>query len=238
MQAVELRQDHSLPAQHPRTARASTRLSQYLQAQDEERLRMGRELHDSTGQLLLTLSLNLALLRQSSGDERTMAIIEDIDENVSQIEREIRAFSFLHYPSNLAEKGLIASLDTMTRSLALRTSLRIQFDATVDRPIEKSSAITMLRVAQEALSNVYRHARASYIRMVLSEDSRGLVLSVLDDGVGISPDYTTSSGNGVGIRGMAHRVEHLGGCLQIRRLRKGTKLVAIIPSRQRDKRAA
>ena len=202
-------------------------LEHRLMAQDYEGLRMGRELHDSTGQLLLSLRLSIAHLRRAREGDEPDEIFEEINETVRQIDQEIRAFSFLHYPAELGKGGLIAALARLARGFGERTGLQIVFKAIGDQAIaNRAASIALLRVAQEALMNVHRHAHAGVVRMSLVEREDRLELSVQDDGQGIPPPESRAVSNGVGLRGMRHRVERLGGHFSIRRLKHGTKLVA------------
>jgi signal transduction histidine kinase len=202
-------------------------LEHRLMAQEYEGLRMGRELHDSTSQLLLSLRLNVAHLQHAFETGESEEILEEISETVLQIDQEIRAFSYLHYPAELGKGGLVAALHTLARGFADRTGLKVVFNTVCDRAIANGAAsIALLRVAQEALMNVHRHARAGSVRMSLVEHDGMLELSVKDDGQGLPSRNSESIRRGVGLQGMRHRVERLGGQFSIRRLKRGTKLVA------------
>lgn len=202
-------------------------LEHRLMAQEYEGLRMGRELHDSTGQLLLSLRLSVAHLRDVHEAGKSEDILNDITETVRQIDQEIRAFSYLHYPAELGEGGLIGALKTLTRGFGDRTGLKIIFKANCDQSIGNSAAsVALLRVAQEALMNVHRHAKAQLVRLSLVEHDNMLELSIQDDGRGMPPQEVLTLAKGVGLQGMRHRIERLGGQFSIRRLSQGTKLVA------------
>jgi signal transduction histidine kinase len=202
-------------------------LEHRLMAQEYEGLRMGRELHDSTGQLLLALRLSVAHLRAAHEAGKSDDILDDITETVRQIDQEIRAFSYLHYPAELGRGGLIGALETLTRGFGDRTGLKIVFNANCDQSIGNSAAsVALLRVAQEALMNVHRHAKAQLVRLSLVEQDDLLELSIQDDGRGMPPQETLAVAKGVGLKGMRHRIERLGGQFSIRRLSHGTKLVA------------
>jgi len=188
---------------------------------------MGRELHDSTAQLLLSLRLSVARLQRSYEIGKSEEILEEISETVRQIDQEIRAFSYLHYPAELGQGGLIGALNTLARGFGDRTGLKIVFKAICDRTLANGAAsVALLRVAQEALMNVHRHARAKLVRMSLVEHGGTLELSVQDDGQGMPPPTSESVSNGLGLQGMRHRVERLGGHFLVKRLKRGTKIVA------------
>jgi len=198
-----------------------------LLAQDNERLRLGRELHDSTGQLLLALRLGIAHLKVTIGTGGETESIEEIEDVARQIDREIRAFSYIHYPAELNEGGLLTALQMLVRGFTQRTGLKVSFRSICDHALANgAAAVALLRVAQEALMNVHRHARASSARVTLTEHKNMVELSVQDDGQGMPRSDDGSTANGVGLQGMRHRVERLGGHFAIRRLKHGTKVVA------------
>jgi len=202
-------------------------LEHRLMAQEYEGLRMGRELHDSTAQLLLSLRLSVANLQRSYETGKSDEILEEISETVRQIDQEIRAFSYLHYPAELGQGGLIGALNTLARGFGDRTGLKIVFKGICDRTLANGAAsVALLRVAQEALMNVHRHARAKLVRISLVEHGGTLELSVQDDGQGMPPSTSVSVSKGLGLQGMRHRVERLGGSFLVKRLKRGTKIVA------------
>ena len=141
-------------------------LEHRLMAQEYEGLRMGRELHDSTSQLLLSLRLSVAHLKGAYEDGAPDEILEEISETVRQIDQEIRAFSYLHYPAELGKDGLGTALSTLARGFADRTGLKIVFKGVCNRAaVSGAASVALLRVAQEALMNVHRHAQAGMVRM-------------------------------------------------------------------------
>jgi signal transduction histidine kinase len=202
-------------------------LEHRLMAQEYEGMRMGRELHDSTAQLLLSLRLSVAHLQKAYAAGESEEILDEISETVRQIDQEIRAFSYLHYPAELGQGGLIGALNTLTRGFGDRTGLKIVFNAICERTLANGAAsVALLRVAQEALMNVHRHARAKLVRVSLVEHDGTLQLSVQDDGQGMPASTGKAPGSGLGLQGMRHRIERLGGHFLVRRLKRGTKIVA------------
>jgi signal transduction histidine kinase len=202
-----------------------------LRAQENERLKLGRELHDSTGQLLLALRLEIARLRVMNGASDQVSLLDEIEDTVREIDREIRAFSFTHYPAEVGTDGLGPALRSLARGFASRTGLSINFSAISDSIGQTGqSALALLRIAQEALLNVHRHARALHVQMALSIRGGMVELTIRDDGVGIPQGHDLEESHGVGLLGMRHRVERLGGHFAIRRLKTGTKIVAAVPA--------
>lgn len=201
-----------------------------LSAQENERLKLGRELHDSTGQLLLALRLEIAQLRDVRGTAAEGQLLDEIEETVREIDSEIRAFAFAHYPAEIGREGLGSALRSLARGFANRTGLRIRFSSIPDQTTKSGDvALALLRVAQEALLNVHRHARAIHVEVSLALRNDMLELTVRDDGIGIKSGHALEESHGVGVQGMRHRVERLGGHFSIKRLKRGTRIVAAIP---------
>lgn len=202
-----------------------------LQAQEGERLKLGRELHDSTGQLLLALRLEIARLRETHGSSTQGSLLDEIEDTVREIDREIRAFSFTHYPAEVGHDGLGPALRSLARGFASRTGLKIDFSSIPDSIVQTGqTALALLRIAQEALLNIHRHAHALHVQMGLNLRGGMLELTVRDDGVGIPLDHDLEESHGVGLLGMRHRAERLGGRFAIRRLKHGTKIIAAVPA--------
>lgn len=200
-----------------------------LKAQDDERLRLGRELHDSTGQLLLALRLNVAHLRRAHGSPVEDDLLDEIEETAKRIDGEIRSFAFLTYPPEMGRDGLCETLRSLTRGFAVRTGLRFSFTCLCESvDVSGAQGIALLRVAQEALMNVYRHAHAIHVRVSLTLRGGLLELIVRDDGIGVPPDGEIARSHGIGLLGMRHRVERLGGHFDIKRMKRGTKVVASV----------
>jgi signal transduction histidine kinase len=213
-----------------KSAERSGFIDNCLQAQENERLKLGRELHDSTGQLLLALRLEIARLRVVHGSLDQGSLLDEIEDTVREIDREIRAFTFAHYPAEVGRDGLGPALRSLARGFASRTGLSINFGAISDSIGQTGqSALALLRIAQEALLNVHRHARALHVQMALSMRGEMLELIIRDDGIGIPEGRDLEESHGVGLLGMRHRVERLGGQFKIRRLKNGTKIVAAVP---------
>lgn len=203
----------------------------FAEAQDIDRIRVGRALHDSTGQLLLSLSLSFARFRQTPHDSGLDAMLDEMGDTIRQIDREIRTFAFLEFPAEL-NAGLVPAVETFSRGFAKRTGLQLHFDChrMGGGVTDQRTALALLRICQEALVNVYRHAHASVVHVNLVRSPAGLELTVEDDGCGMPPSQSFDRDHGVGLIGMRDRAERLGGELFIERMKKGTKIVAIVPS--------
>jgi two-component system, NarL family, sensor kinase len=213
-----------------------TQLSEQLLAlQEEERQRIARELHDSTAQNLVAANLGLARLeqevQQGPAARRTFAQIEAL---IDRALRELRVFTYLLHPPNLAEDGLKSTLEEFIDGFAGRTGLKARIrisDRVDDTPPEIQRAV--LRVVQEALANVHRHAGATQVSVGAKLPGGRLVVQVRDDGRGLGrPAVDGSDGRtrmGVGIPGMRARLRQFDGDLRIKSGPRGTSLLAHVP---------
>ena len=207
--------------------------SQLVAAQEEERRKLSRELHDQLGQTMSALVTELGRLEHDSGAipaevrERAGAARKIAEENV----RSIRDTALLLRPSMLDDLGLVPALRWQAREIRRNSSLKVRVladEAGDDLPDAYKTCI--YRVAQEALRNCVQHAKATEARVVLQYTAEGLSVSVQDDGVGFDPNGDT----GVGILGMEERVSRLGGTLKIESSRgRGTILSMLFPDLRR-----
>ena len=203
-------------------------LDQQFRIHEYERCRMGQELHDSAGQLLVSLQLSVAHLKAVE-DGSHDGLIEEIQLIVSQIDREIRSLAFLHYPVELGDRCLCSAVQALALGFGRRTGIRTSFKCAGDRsPVSEPISMAVLRVAQEALVNIHRHSHASSARVVLENRQDRILLTVSDDGVGM-PATEMQKARGIGLQSMRHRVEALGGHFGLRKLKHGTRVSAIVP---------
>ena len=207
---------------------------QLLRAQEDERRRMARELHDSTSQMLVSLRFDLSRLARGNVGPEAVAIVDECKKTLEEIQREIRTFSFVAHPPSLTANSLAIALQNLASGFANRTGLEIEVD--VSDPGEASASVeaAIYRLSQEALANIHRHASATraIIRLVGRKDCLHLVIG--DDGVGISEiDLRRVSSIGVGVMGMRERVDELGGRISIRRAVRGTVLTVSLPRHKR-----
>ncbi len=217
------------------TTRVSELSDQLLALQEEERQRIARELHDSTAQHLVAAHLGLERVERTVvATVASRAAFAQIDEQLAEALRELRIFTYLLHPPNLANDGLQATLRDFAEGFAGRAGLvaRIRIPEEVDNlPPELQRAI--LRVVQEALTNVHRHASASHVSVDARIRSEQLVVRIRDNGHGM----TGAAGPakpvrfGVGVAGMRARLEQFGGLLKIRTGRAGTSVLASVPIR-------
>jgi PAS domain S-box-containing protein len=202
-----------------------------LRTQDEERKRIGRDLHDSLGQVLTAMKLNLAGAKGET-DEDQVAIERCIGLADDCI-REVRTISYLLYPPMLEELGLKSAIPWYLDGFTQRSGIKSNFECSADfQRLPRDMELALFRLLQEALTNVHRHSESLVAQVRLHRDGNNAVLEIQDEGKGL-PEEIGKSGstpaNGVGLRGMDERMRQLGGRLQISSSGKGTTLTAIVP---------
>jgi two-component system NarL family sensor kinase len=206
-----------------------------LNAQDEERRRIARELHDSTVQKLALLSMNLAGLQNMTDLQRLRATAQSSHDLSNQCAQELRSLSYLLHPPMLEELGLASALKIYAEGFSQRSGLVLDIEVEPDfERLPHDMEIALFRVAQESLSNILRHSNSSRAKIKLSRNS-GIELAVMDEGRGFSKanksDVTGDVQMGVGILGMTERMKQLGGTLQINSGPTGTSVNAHLPYR-------
>jgi len=209
-----------------------------LTIQEEVQQRIASDLHDSTCQHLIAASLGVMRLRLAGNDPDVVEkVYDDIDASIDQALKEIRAFTYLLYPQNLLADGLKRTIEQYAIGFSLRTSLKCKLSiaSEIDR-LSYEAQRTLLRVIQEALSNVFRHAKATQVTITVESSEAHLRLRVSDDGCGMPFDGARSgleaASFGVGIPGMRTRVRQLGGTFEIEpssAAEGGTTICAVIP---------
>lgn len=203
---------------------------QLLHSEDLERRRIAREVHDSTLQDLTGVKLSFARLHHLDQDPVAQAVFREMKASLSGALCDLRTLSYLLHPPTLEESGLGAALAALVSSLSSRTDLSITLkDGTCSRRYRRNVELALYRIAQEAMTNVYRHALATSAILRLEQRGSLLVLEIEDNGIGIlrAPDARNSAG--VGIQSMLSRIGQFGGALRIGKLESGTLIHASIP---------
>lgn len=210
--------------------------SRLQQMRDEERRRIARELHDSVGQLLAALSMNIAVI-QRQADRLDPAGARAVSENVAmvdQISREIRTISHLLHPPLLEVAGLASALRWYVDGFSERSQIKVELKMPEDLTrLPDEMEIAIFRVVQECLTNVHRHSGSAAAEIRVQEEAHRIVIEVQDEGKGIPHDkqreLDSPGRTGVGFRGMRERLRQLGGSLQIQSNGKGTAVIASLP---------
>jgi signal transduction histidine kinase len=205
-----------------------------LRLQDQERQRIAEELHDSTAQHLVAVGLHLMRLKQYVGSGEGQELLDEAADSVDEAARELRAFTYLLHPPGLESGGLTGTVRDFAAGFSRRTGLEtsVTIAAAADTllfDIQRS----LLRIIQEALTNTYRHADASRVRIDLRVGACTLKLRVLDDGCGLTHGVRKAAAEGpllgVGISGMRARLLRFGGGLRLLSDARGTLVVATLP---------
>lgn len=211
-----------------------------LSTQDEERRRIGRDLHDSLGQSLAVLKMKLDSLASVVEKQTEKDAADDVAHCIRLTEdsiKELRTISYLLYPPMLEEMGLKSAipwyLDGFSARSGIKTTLQVAEDFT---RLPRESELALFRVFQESLTNVHRHSGSRTAEVGLfMKDGMG-ILEVRDNGKGLPPGLLEQSSQdwmgqlGVGLRGMNERMHQLGGTLELTSTEKGTTVRAMIPA--------
>jgi len=210
-----------------------------LRSQDEERRRIGRDLHDSLGQYLAVLKMKLASLSAVLGPQ-SAASVDDLDACIQLTDdciKEVRTVSYLLYPPLLEEMGLSSAIPWYLEGFSERSGIRTTLDVQSDfGRLPRDSELALFRVLQEGLTNVHRHSGSQTAHVRLAMQNGMAILEIEDAGHGIPPQLLEQSGrdwmsaHGVGLRGMGERVRQLGGKLELVSNESGTKVSAFVPA--------
>jgi len=205
-----------------------------LGSQDAERRHIARELHDSAGQTLTALDLQLTQIRENA--EKDPALAKDVqyaEELVQHLARELRTTSYLLHPPLLDETGISSALSWYVQGLAERSSLEIDLQVPDNfGRLPTEMELVIFRLVQECLTNIHRHSGSKVALIRIEREENNIHVTVEDRGKGMSPERLAaiqSQGTGVGIRGMRERVRHLRGDLVIESNGSGTKVYATLP---------
>jgi PAS domain S-box-containing protein len=218
---------------------AARRLSgRILGIQDDERRRIARELHDSLGQYLAALKMNIDVLGKgvSNGSaENLPAVLDSCSQLLERAISETRTISHLLHPPLLDEVGLLSALHWFVEGFSKRSGIQANVDVpTQYERLPQETEIALFRVLQEALTNVHRHSGSSKVDIALRITAMNVWLEIKDYGQGMPEDHLArvrdENGQvGVGLAGMRERVHQLGGTLELASRPGGTTIIARIP---------
>jgi signal transduction histidine kinase len=215
-----------------RTAALRQLSSRLLSLQDSERRRIARELHDSLGQYLVALKLNVDMLRQSPDRGELWSQSEELMERCIA---EVRTLSYLLHPPTMDAVGIASAARWYVEGFGLRSGLKLTLNAP-DDPVRLPDAIelALFRVLQEALTNVHRHSGASAADVTIRRVTGQVTLEVRDNGRGLEQDILdrfreTGAGTGVGLMSMNERARELGGKIVLESTSSGTSVKITIP---------
>ena len=215
---------------------------QLMRARDDERRHVARELHDSAGQSLAILGMQVDQLVGKAGNSPEISTqAEQLRETVRQLQSEIRTTSYLLYPPLLDESGLQAALSWYAAGLTERTGLEIDVEIPDIRGrLPRELDLVLFRFVQEALTNIHRHSGATKASIAACPTNGCIRIEVADNGKGMSPaklEQVRSAGSGVGIRGMRERIRQFQGSMQIDSDSNGTKVCVMVPIPAEDEQS-
>ena len=206
-------------------------LRRVVEAQELERRRLARELHDQTGQELTSVLLGLKAVEDAGTDEERAAALATVREQVVETIHDVRRLAVELRPKALDDFGLVAALERLRDTFAEQTGMRVDLESQLGDRLPSDVETALFRIVQEALTNIVKHARASSVSIVLARTSRTVSAIVEDDGRGFVPD-ADGGGEGLGLLGMGERLALLGGRLKIESSPgAGATIVAEVPIR-------
>ncbi len=217
------------------TEEALRQLSAHLlRTQDEERRRIARELHDTTGQKLSAVAMNLTLVSESAEtlNARARRALTESLTLLDRSSRDIRTLSYLLHPPLLDERGLTAAMRWFTNGFTERSGVQVQLEVPPElRRLPEEIEMALFRIVQEGLSNIHRHSGSATATIVLAVDQDRVQLEIRDAGKGLPkpPSDVSVVALGVGITGMRERVRHLGGQMKIDSNSRGTAVSVTLP---------
>ena len=228
---LELRNNEVL-AQSEQLRDLSVRL---IETQDHERRRIARELHDSAGQTIAALLMNLARIQTAvkSSNPELASLAEETRKYTEDLSQEIRTTSYLLHPPLLDEIGLQAALNWYAEGLKQRSGLDLQLN--IHPEFERQARdieLTIFRIVQECLTNIHRHSDSKTARIRIACEDAHVVLEVVDAGRGIPPEVLAKiqDNAGVGLRGIRERVRQFGGQFRIESHEgSGTAVLVTLP---------
>jgi PAS domain S-box-containing protein len=204
------------------------------QTQDQERRHIARELHDSAGQIVTALGMNLAGVMQHAKQNPLLGnAVQDSQRLVQQLSKEIRTMSYLLHPPLLDDSGLSEAIRWYAQGLTERSGLNTEIHISEDfGRLPSEFELAVFRIVQECLTNIHRHSGSKTAAIRLSREAQSVSLEIHDDGKGISPEKLAAiqaHRSGVGIMGMRERVRHFDGVLDIHSDGSGTTIFVTFP---------
>ena len=193
-------------------------LSRLVFAQEDERRRIAREMHDQFGEQLTALSRGIDALKDAANESpHIAALVEALGKIARQIDRDVDQLVWELRPTALDDLGLRAALANYVQDWSRRVDIPAELHTSglLDERLASEAETTLYRIAQEALTNVAKHARAKRVDVILERQADSVLLIVEDDGVGFDPDAEGASGGGFGLLGMQERAALVGASVEI-----------------------
>ncbi len=228
-QMVEALEDSQQLVEQKEIARGRL-LSRLISAQEEERKRIARELHDGVGQALTSILVNIKVLDQASDPQTLHARMAELRSIVDETLAVVRLLSRELRPSALDDLGLAAALERYVSEFAVRyPHLNVDLHCTLPNRLPSSVETSLYRIIQEAMTNAARHSRASALSVVVSQRDGQVQAIVEDNGSGFDVTAARRAGSSVGLHSMTERSELLGGKIDVESSPEGTTVYVEIP---------
>ena len=204
-------------------------LRRIVEAQEAERRRLARELHDETGQALTSILLGLKALEEKLAADDSRAAVGGLRDLVVSTLQDVRRLAVELRPTALDDFGLVAALERLTQSFAEQSKIPVDFQSTLPpERLPEEVETALYRIVQESLTNVIKHAHATRVSVLLTRKKGSVAAVVEDDGRGFDPAAVPDGG--FGLVGMRERVAALGGRLELESGGRGTTVAAEVPA--------
>jgi signal transduction histidine kinase len=205
--------------------------AQVINAQDAERARVARELHDGTAQTLAAAMLQLSAVARHSSNPDAAESLSELRDLVASALEEVRSLSHTIHPRVLDDLGLVSALEWLARQTRQDGVLDVEVEAGPGvEDIPSSASSVLYRVAQESVRNVVQHARAKHVRIVLTNEKDVATLSVIDDGNGFDVRSAEARRPGMGLFSIRERVSLVNGTVDIQSVPgRGARVIATVP---------
>lgn len=200
-------------------------------AQEEERRRLARELHDDLSQRLARLAIDVGRIERETPDDSQVEALRQVEAGLATVSEDVHALSYRLHPSLLEDLGLVEALEVECERFSDRAGIAAGLAVrALPADIPKDTALCLFRVAQEALRNVERHAHARHVDLDLEGRDGGIALSIRDDGIGIDPSKARAK-SGIGLVSMRERVHSFAGAFEVESAAgRGTAVRAFVPA--------
>jgi signal transduction histidine kinase len=207
-------------------------LRRIVDAQELERRRLARELHDETGQALTSILLSLKAIEEAGDRETLRAALDEVRERVVTTLQDVRRLAVELRPKVLDDFGLVSALERLAETFEESTGIEVDLETTSIERLPGEIETALYRIVQEAFTNVVKHAEATKVSVLLTRRAGAAAVVVEDDGRGFDPRAAEDAGFGFGLVGIRERIELLGGRLHLESSRAaGTTVVAEVPLR-------
>jgi two-component system sensor histidine kinase NreB len=217
--------------------RYQQKLTNYvIQAQEKERKRIARELHDGVGQALYSILVGLNVIGQSNLNEQMKQHVAQIQQMTVKAMEEVKRMALELRPSALDDLGLLPAIRSLMKRVEQMFGLKVDLDVRGNRRRYPAAVETALyRIVQEAMTNTVKYAQTDRLAIVFEDKGSELSVTIVDDGVGFDPEQVEKTGNGLGLFGMRERAQLLGGTVEIRSAPgEGTTVFVKIPLREEE----